>query len=215
MNYVEEHRFLAAYHRASRRTKRCYVVVYVHQIATVFPWKITCGGFQLEGSVAVGGAQSVEKNMSGERPTGYWWYEQVTVPVRQRCPERMRRRTVCVCVCQNLINALELLANQQKDGDSPIQSIVTGFCERSRKGIMEGLRNIDKNGRSLCSGRGPSKGRSFEVRKLKFEEECPEVSIREGPEELTLRTDEVGSKKKCVNVDHIAEDRWRPSLGRR
>ena len=43
-------------------------------------------------------------------------------------------------VCENLINALKLLANQQKDGDSPIQSIVTGLCERSRKGIMEGLR---------------------------------------------------------------------------
>ena len=38
---------------------------------------------------------------------------------------------------------------------------------------------------------------------------CSEVSIREGPEELTLRTEEVGSKKKkaCINVDHIAEDR--------
>ena len=45
---------------------------------------------------------------------------------------------------ENLINALELLANQQKDGDSPMQSIVTGLCERSRKGIMEGLRNFVK-----------------------------------------------------------------------
>ena len=45
-------------------------------------------------------------------------------------------------VCENLINALKLLANQQEDGDSPIQSIVTGLCERSRKGIMEGLRNF-------------------------------------------------------------------------
>ena len=31
----------------------------------------------------------------------------------------------------NLINALKLLANQQKDGDSPIQSIVAGLHERS------------------------------------------------------------------------------------
>ena len=36
-------------------------------------------------------------------------------------------------LCENLINAPKLLANQQKDGDSPIQSIVTGFCDRSRK----------------------------------------------------------------------------------
>ena len=72
--------------------------------------------------------------MSGERPTDYWWCKQVSVPVRLRCR----------CVCENLINALKLLANEQKVGDSPIQSMVTGFCERSRKGIMEGLRNFFK-----------------------------------------------------------------------
>ena len=36
-------------------------------------------------------------------------------------------------LCENLINALKLLANQQKDGDSPIQSIVAGLHERRRK----------------------------------------------------------------------------------
>ena len=49
----------------------------------------------------------------------------------------------------------------------------------------------------------------------KFEEECPEASIREGPEELKLRAEEVGSEKACINVGHIAEDRWdRPWLTR-
>ena len=47
-------------------------------------------------------------------------------------------------LCENLINALKLLANQQKDVESPIQSIATGLCERSRKGIMEDLRNFIK-----------------------------------------------------------------------
>ena len=42
---------------------------------------------------------------------------------------------------ENLINALKLRANQQKYGDSPVQSIVTKLCERSRKGIVESLRN--------------------------------------------------------------------------
>ena len=42
-------------------------------------------------------------------------------------------------LCENLINALKLLANQQKDGDSPIQSIVGGLCERSRNGGHEKL----------------------------------------------------------------------------
>ena len=31
---------------------------------------------------------------------------------------------------ENLINALKLLANQQRDGDSPIQNIVTGLREK-------------------------------------------------------------------------------------
>ena len=31
-------------------------------------------------------------------------------------------------------------------------------------------------------------------------------------EELTLRTEEVGSQKSCINVDHIAHDRWGPPL---
>ena len=35
---------------------------------------------------------------------------------------------------------------------------------------------------------------------------APEVSIREGPEELTLGA-EVGSLEGCINVDHIAADR--------
>ena len=65
----------------------------------------------------------------------------MSVPVRQRVSKRMR---VPQGECENLINALKVLANQQKDGDIPMQSVVTGHCERRRKGIMEGLRNFIK-----------------------------------------------------------------------
>ena len=106
------------------------------QIATVFPWWTTRAGFQLQRNTAVGGARSVEKNMNGERPTGYWWYKQV--PVRQKV---FKGHAVPQGLCENLI---KLLANQQKDGDSPIQSIVAGVRERSREGIMEGQRNFIK-----------------------------------------------------------------------
>ena len=54
--------------------------------------------------------------------------------------------------------------------------------------------------------------RSFEVRGPLLAERCPEVSVREAPEELTLRAEEVGSLKVCINVDHIPEDRWGPPL---
>ena len=167
----------------------------------------------------------------GLRVVGFSWEEALQLVVRNvwrkykwRVPNRLlvvqtgdnasqakvfKAHAVPQGVCENLINALKLLANQQKDGDSPVQSIVTGLCERSRKGIMEGLRNIiEVDNRSAQEvGRLKEGTSSFEVRRPKFEEGCPEVSIREGPGELTLRTEEVGSKKACINVDHIVEDR--------
>ena len=45
-------------------------------------------------------------------------------------------------LCENFINALNLMVNQQKDGDSPIQRIVTGLHERNRKGVMDRLRSF-------------------------------------------------------------------------
>ena len=75
--------------------------------------------------------------MNGERHTGHWWYK--LVPVRQRFSQGHAEPQG---LCENLINALKLLANLQKDGDSPIQSVVTGLSERCRKGIMEGPRNF-------------------------------------------------------------------------
>ena len=75
---------------------------------------------------------------------------------------------------------------------------------------MEGLRNFFKvdNHCALDVGHLNEGIRSSELRRPKFEEGCPEASIREGPEELTLRAEEVRSQKACINVGHIAEDRW-------
>ena len=111
-------------------------------------------------------------------------------------------------LCDNLINALKLLANQQKDGDSPIQSIVTGLHERSRKGIMEGLRSFIKEDNHCAVDVGHlRKGkRPFKVQKPNFSEDYPEAAIREGADELTLRVEEVGT------LDHIEDDRWGPPL---
>ena len=97
--------------------------------------------------------------------------------------------------CDNLINALKLLANQQKDGDSPMQSIVTGLRERSRNGIMYGLRSFIKedNHRAVDVGRVRKGMKPIYVRKPKFSEAYPEAAIREGAVELTLRADEVGT----------------------
>ena len=115
-------------------------------------------------------------------------------------------------LCENLINVLKLLANQQKDGDGPIQSIVTGFCKKSRKGLTEGLRNFIQvdNHRAHVVGYLREGLGSFKVR----EEGYPEVKVRESPDEMTLGAEEVGSWTSCINVDHIEKEKWGFSLGR-
>ena len=98
-------------------------------IAIVSTWRTTFGGYRRDTetaiterrSTAVGVVRCVEANTNGERPTGYWWCSSVSMPMKRRCSKRTQRR---LGLCGNLINALKLLANQQKDGDSQIQSIV-------------------------------------------------------------------------------------------
>ena len=68
------------------------------------------------------------EKMNGERPTGHWWHKQVPSASQANV---FNARAVPQGLCENLINALKLLAKQQKDGDSPIQSIVASFCERN------------------------------------------------------------------------------------
>ena len=50
--------------------------------------------------------------------------------------------------------------------------------------------------------------RSFKIRRPTCEEGSPEVLVRESPEELTLKAEEVGTQQSCINVDHIAKERW-------
>ena len=111
-------------------------------------------------------------------------------------------------LCENLINAIKLLANQQEDGEGPVQSIVT---EGSRKGLTEGLRNCTKvdNHRALEVGHLREGSKSFKIRRPRCEEGSPQVLVRERkPDELTLRTEEVGTQKSCINVD----ESWCPPL---
>ena len=57
-------------------------------------------------------------------------------------------------LCGNLINALKLLAKQQKDGVGLIQTVVTNLGVRSRKGLTQRLREFTEidNQRALEVG---------------------------------------------------------------
>ena len=98
-------------------------------------------------------------------------------------------------LCGNLINALKLLGNQQEDGDGLMQNIVTNLCEVSRKGLTEGLRNfiqMDNHRALVVVGHLRVGLVTFKVRRPKGEE-GPVVTVRESPDELTLRAEEVGT----------------------
>ena len=80
---------------------------------------------------------------------------------------------------------------------------------------MDGLRcfiEVD-NRRAVEVGQLRRGTRSVTVEKPRFSEDCPEASIREKPEELTLRAEEVGALNACKNIDHIEADRWAPASG--
>ena len=99
-------------------------------------------------------------------------------------------------LCDNLVNALKLLANPQEYGDSPIlKSIVTGLHLSSRMGIMDGLRSfIEVDNHSAVDVGGLRRGtKSIQVKEPQFSEAFPEAVIREGADELTLMAEEVGS----------------------
>ena len=54
--------------------------------------------------------------------------------------------------------------------------------------------------------------KTFQVRKPIVPEGFLEVIVRENSEEVTLTTQEVGTLKALVNVDHIEQERWGPPL---
>ena len=90
-NCFEEFRLLAAHHCASRRARRCYDVVSVPNLQQFFPWKTTCGWFQLGRGARICGEtndfrtpnrlQVVQSGDSASRPS---------------FSKRMRYRKVCV-----------------------------------------------------------------------------------------------------------------------
>ena len=51
--------------------------------------------------------------MHGEHPVGFWWCSSAQTKTNRKFAGRMRSPQG---LCENLVNALELLASQQRDG---------------------------------------------------------------------------------------------------
>ena len=65
-----------------------------------------------------------------------------------------RTHAIPLGLCENLINALKLLANQQKDGDISIQNIITGLEEKMPGTYHEWAEKLYHVGQLQCSGGG-------------------------------------------------------------
>ena len=180
------------------------------RIATVSLWMTTFGG-SLGERPQSGGAQSVEKGATGSNRTGCWSckreiFEQAKVFKAHAVPHGL---------CANLINALKLLANQQEDGDGLLKNIVTNLGKGSRKGLPDGLRDFIRvvSDRALDVG-APRRGTGtfIKVRKREVPEGGSDVAVRQSPDDLTLRAEEVNTSKALINVNHIEPERWGPLL---
>ena len=153
----------------------------------------------------IGGVRCVVENMTGRHQTDSWWCRQA----KDEQAKVFRAHAVPQDLCGNLINALKLLANQQEDGDGLIQNIVTNLCEGSRKGLTEGLGDLKQvdNHLALEVGHLREGVRFFKVRRPKVAE-----GNRGSAFQGTLRAEEEGTWKSCINVDNIAKERLGPPL---
>ena len=90
-----------------------------------------------KGYIATRSREAYEKVVSTTKKHCSWWCAICGERFEWRAPNRIlavqlgtkeeeaktfRAHAVQQGLCENLINALKLLANQQKDGDSPIQN---------------------------------------------------------------------------------------------
>ena len=114
-------------------------------------------------------------------------------------------RAVPQRLCENLTNAPRLLANQQRDGDSPNEHIVTGSRENSRERVTNGLRSF------FASDNYSAVGGGDHLLRGQMNGDRPEVP-RKGADDLTPRVEEVDTQKACINVEHIDETFLRPPV---
>ena len=129
-NTEELHGLLKADHRASRWNGRSHFVVCLPALQQ-FPF----GGLFMEMATtercaACGG--QYERRAPNRILV-------VQLGVKANEAKVFRAHAASQGLCENLINALKLLANQQKDGDSPMQDLRGSQPRRSSKGIVEGL----------------------------------------------------------------------------
>ena len=114
-------------------------------------------------------------------------------------------------MCDNMVNALKLLANQQKDGDSPAEMVVPDLLDKSRLKTMDGLGMsvaVDKYA-AVKIWDPEKKTKSARVVSQKCTTNFPGVVVREGADELPLRAHEEGHLRSFIDTTNVGDKkRW-------
>ena len=178
--------FLETDHRTSRRNGRSHPVERLPTLRLLPFWTTTCGGFRQDTETATterrsfttGGVQHAEANTNGEAPNRI---SAVQIRANADTAKVSNAHAAPLGLNDNLVNAGKLLANQQNDGDSPVQSIVTGLHESSRRGMKDGLRRCTEpdNHSAVDVGDLRRGTKAVNVKKPQFSEAFPEAAIRE------------------------------------
>ena len=91
---------------------------------------------------------------------------------------------------------------------------MTNLGKGSRKGLTDGLQQFIRldNERALDVGALRRGTGTFKVRKPKAPEGSSDVIVRESPDDLTLRAEEVHTSNALIDVNHIEPGSWSPPL---
>ena len=149
----------------------------------------------------------MEKSTTGSNRRGCWSYEQGTAIEQAKV---LKARAVPQGLWRKFDQCVEAVGESARRWRRPL----TEYCEatlakQSRKGLTKcllGFTEVD-NERILDVGSLSLGTGTFQVRKPKVPEGCPEGIVRESG---TLRAEEVVTSKALVNVDHIEQERWGP-----
>ena len=117
-------------------------------------------------------------------------------------------------ICDHLVNAVKLLANQQQGCDNLVEMLVGGLQERSRLKMIEVLRkfiSVD-NHEAVEIGDLEKTQESRLVLKPKFTTDFAEVVVREGADELTVRREDEGMLRSVIDTTNVGDSRVGPLL---
>ena len=173
----------------------------------------TCGRYRRDTETATRGRGSIA--------TGGAQHAKATAPIRilvvqfgakKDRAQVFKAHAAPLGLCDDLVNALKLLVNQQKMVIVRFKALKQACTKEAEEASWTGVRRLaEADNHSAVDVGDLRRGTpSVNEKEPQFSEAFPEAVIIEGANELTLRSDEVGTQRAFTNAEHIEFERWRP-----